>query len=82
MSTYFKRNIRQQHRTKFSAKSSASRGGGGGGGGGGSGANTPLTARWIPITCIPRLPTSGFKQKPADFEVVQWIKQIFLGAKA
>ena len=82
MSTYSKRNIGQHHRTKFSAKFSASRGGGGGGGGGGSGANTPLTARWIPITCIPWLPTRGFKQKSSNFEVIQRIKQILLGAKA
>ena len=67
--------------TKFRTKFSASGGGGGGGGSAGSGANTPLTARWIPITCIPRLPSRGFKQKSSNFEVIQRIQQIFLFTK-
>ena len=48
----------------------------------GSGANKPLTARRIPITCIPRLPTSEIKQRTTDFEIIQWVKERFLGAEA
>ena len=80
MSTYSTKYFPDSN-TKFSAKVSASGGGGGGGGGAGSGANTLLTARWIPITCIPRLPSRCFKQKSSDFEVIQRIQQIFLFTK-
>ena len=34
------------------------------------GNNTGLTARWIPVTCIPRLPSRGFKQKSSNLQVI------------
>jgi hypothetical protein len=49
----------------------------------GSGANKPLTAfcLWVPITYIPRFPPCDFKQRTTDFEVIEWVKERFLGAE-
>lgn len=42
---------------------------------------TGLTACWIPVACIPRLPSRGFKQESSRPQVIYWVKQVLLGAE-